>query len=342
MPHFVDFLNDDRLAGIRLNSAMMSLVELDKELEIIEDEVEPGTVPLYYDIKGRQLRVEEIIPLKTHLELILNHPITVQTPTPVLFKAGADHALLESVEDDGRRLVFRGGPRYSVRAGESLHIRHPSLEIYGPLFTSLEKEKISKVRAAGLDKWFLSYVEKQSDVDEFRELVGRDAELMLKIESKKGMKFVAQEFRKKDNVSLIAARGDLYVELDHPHEILAATKLILAKDPGACVASRLMLSTVRSPIPSCSDFSELAWLYDIGYRKVMLCDELCLKQEFLGPAVSAFDAFRGSYVEARLREAADRAFNASSEDLGKAAVWDAYKKSQGLVEQFPTRRGKEK
>lgn len=293
MPHFVDFLNDDRLAGIRLNSAMMSLPELDEQLEIIDDEMDPGTVPLYYDIKGRQLRVEEIIPSKTHLELILNHPISVATPTPVLFKAGADHALLEDVH--GKHLVFRGGPQYSVRAGESIHIRHPSLVIHGPLFTDLEKEKIAKVRAAGLDKWFLSYVEKQTDVDEFRELVGQSAELMLKIESKQGMRFVAQEFRKQDNVSLIAARGDLYVELDQPHEILAATKLIVETDPEACVASRLLLSTVRSSVPSCSDFSELAWLYDIGYRKVMLCDELCLKQEFLGPAVGAFDAFRDSY-----------------------------------------------
>lgn len=320
MPHFVDFLNDDRLAGIRLNSAMMSLPELDEQLEIIDDEVDYATVPLYYDIKGRQLRVEEIIPLKTHLELILNHPISVQAPTTVLFKAGADHAVLESVEDGGRRLVFRGGPQYSVRAGESLHIRHPSLRIHGPLFTDLEKEKIAKVRAAGLDKWFLSYVEKQTDVDEFRELVGQNAELMLKIESKQGMRFVAREFRKQDNVSLIVARGDLYVELDQPHEILAATKLIVEKDPEACVASRLMLSTVRSSVPSCSDFSELAWLYDIGYRKVMLCDELCLKQEFLGPAVGAFDAFRDSYVESKVREAMQRVFDASPEELGEAAV----------------------
>lgn len=299
MAHFVDFLNDDRLAGIRLNSAMMSLPELDKELEIIDDEAEPGTVPLYYDIKGRQLRVIKAIAHKTHLELILNHPITVETPTPVLFKAGADHALLESV--DGNRLVFRGGPRYSVRDGESLHIRHPSLQIHGPLFTDIEKEKIEKVRAAGLTRWFLSYVEKAQDIDEFRELVGTDAELMLKIESKQGMRFVAQEFKKQDGVTLVAARGDLYVELDQPHEILAATRLIVEKDPEACVASRLMLSTVRSPVPSCSDFSELAWLYDIGYRKVMLCDELCLKHEFLGPAVGAFDAFRESYVFDRRR-----------------------------------------
>jgi pyruvate kinase len=295
-PHFKSFLNDDRLSGIRLNSAMMALTELDRELSIVKREQGTRTVPLFYDIKGRQLRIEEVIPNPDHLEIRLNHPITVNTPTPVLFKAGADAALLESIEDDGYRLVFEGGPKYVVRAGESLHIRHPSLCVGGNQFTDAELSKIDRVRKSGFTKWFLSYVESQRDIDEFRELVGKDADVMLKIESKKGLEYVEREFKKQDNLTLVVARGDLYVELLMPHEILAAQKMLIEKDPKACVASRLLLSIVRSPVPSCTDFSELAWLYDIGYRNIMLCDELCLKEEFLGPAVSAFDAFRDSYT----------------------------------------------
>ncbi len=298
-PHFRPFLNDPRLSGIRLNSAMMALPELDKELKIVEAERHEGTVPLFYDIKGRQLRIVEVLPETSHLEIRLNHPISVTTPTPVLFKAGADTALLERVVDDGYRLVFRGGPKYMVREGESIHIRHPSLVVGGDQFVPSELEKIARVKKAGFTKWFLSYVESQRDVDEFLELVGRDAEVMLKIESKKGLEYVSREFKKRDNLTLVTARGDLYVELDRPHEILTAQKMILAHDPEACVASRLLLSIVRSPVPACSDFSELAWLYDIGYRNIMLCDELCLKEEFLGPAVAAFDAFRESYANDR-------------------------------------------
>jgi len=294
--HFKSFLNDDRLAGIRLNSAMMALPELAKELAIVEEFQRDDTVPLFYDIKGRQLRIEEVIPLKAHLEIRLNRPVKVKTPTPVLFKAGADAALLESIEDDGYRLVFRGGPKYMVRAGESLHIRHPSLSVGGSQFTKAEMEKISAVKKSGFTKWFLSYVQNQRDVDEFMELVGRDAEVMLKIEDRQGLDYVARDFRKKPNLSLVTARGDLYVELEHPHDILEAQRLIVMKDPEACVASRLLLSVIRSPVPSCTDFSELAWLYDIGYRNIMLCDELCLKDEFLAPAVAAFDAFRESYT----------------------------------------------
>jgi hypothetical protein len=302
-PHFRHFASDARLGGIRLNSAMISQAELDSELAAIADS--DGVVPLHFDIKGRQLRVTEVLENPTRLDIRLNHPIKVRTPTPVLFKAGADDALLERVEEDGHRLVFRGGPRFMVRPGESLHIRHHSLRVGGPQFTDAELAKIASVKAAGCKKWYLSYVESQTDVDEFLELVGRDAEVSLKIESKKGLFYAANEFKKKENLRLVAARGDLYVELEKPHEILGALRLIIEKDADALVGSRILLSMIPPPprdddtealVPSCADFLEMGWLADAGYRSMMLCDELCLRRNLLASAVNAFDAFRQEYV----------------------------------------------
>ncbi len=291
--HFPYFAEDDRLAGIRLNSAMIDHSILGNELAILKrTKVVP---PLYFDIKGQQLRVEEFHPNPNYLDITLNHSISVQTPTVVLFKAGEDWARLAKVTEGGRRLIFDGGPKYMVKAGESLHIRHPSLKVTGPVFTESELKKIQTVREAGFTRWFLSYVENQRMVDEFRELVGRDAQVMLKIESKKGLEYVARDFRKESNLSLVAARGDLFVEVDKPHDIMAALKLIIQNDPEACAGSRMLLSMVNSPVPSCSDLADLAWMYDIGYRNMMLCDELCLKHESLDVAVSAFEAFKGVY-----------------------------------------------
>jgi hypothetical protein len=290
-PHFARFADDKRLAGIRLNSAMMTQADLDKELPLAK-----ATVPLFFDIKGRQMRVAEVLDNGGHhLDIRLNHPIRVKTPTEVLFKAGADWAVLHHLEEDGKRLVFQGGPQYNVLPGESLHIRHPSLEVTGSIFTDLERAKIETVKKAGFKRWFLSYVEKQSDVDEFRELVGRNDEIWLKIESKKGLEYVATKFVKKPDLTLVTARGDLYVELERPHEILQAVKLIIEKDREACLGSRLLLSVISDPVPSCADWHELAWLYDIGYRRLMLCDELCLRGELLSTAVNAFNAFRSTY-----------------------------------------------
>ena len=292
-PHFKKFVDDDRVSSIRLNSAQMSVPELDEEL----DKISKMRVakPLYYDIKGRQLRVTEAIPNDNYLDIRINHAIEVDTPTPVLFKAGADHSLLLDVSENGKRLKFKGGPRYLVRAGESLHIRDESLQVFGEQFTPVELEKIQKVRDAGFKYWFLSYVQTQTDVDEFRKLVGDDAQVMLKIEDKKGLEYVKHTFVKTPNTSLCLARGDMYVELDRPHEILNATKLLLKKDPDALCGSRLLLSTIHDPVPSCADWNELAWLADIGYKNMMLCDELCLKDELLSRAVNAFDAFKHDY-----------------------------------------------
>lgn len=300
-PHFDKFAEDERLAGIRLNSAMINNAELESALGIIANR---KTLPLWYDVKGRQLRVEEVHFNENYLDITINHPIIVETPTPVLFKAGEDACLLHKIVD-GRRLIFQGGPNWLVRPGESLHIRHPSLKVGKPLFTDIELKKIDQVKKAGFKKYFLSYVGSQYEVDTFQEIVGKDAEIYLKIEDKKGLDFVTRKFKKQDNIRLVAACGDLYVEVDRPHEILAALKLIIEKDPEACAGSRILLSIIKkegteitcNPVPSFSDFCQVAWLKDIGYKTLMLCDELCLHENLLSTAVAVFEQFRKDYAQ---------------------------------------------
>lgn len=303
-PHFEKFARDRRIASIRLNSAMMSIPELDVEL----DKISRMNIKtsLYYDIKGRQLRITEVIPNDDHLDIRINHPISVDLPTPVLFKAGEDVCNLYKIEEDGTRLIFFGGPKYNVKTGESFHIRDNSLIVTGPQFTQTELDKIEKVKKAGFKNWFLSYVESQQDVDEFVNLVGDDAIINLKIENKKGIEYVKKDFVKRDGLNLVAARGDLYVEVDMPHQILDVVKLIINVDPDAIVGSRILLSVIHNAVPSCADFHELAWLTDIGYKNMMLCDELCLSGNLLNRAVNVFDSFRKEYKSTKLISIPDR------------------------------------
>jgi pyruvate kinase len=297
-PHFEDSINDKRISSIRFNSAGAKTDEdLEKEFSILGDR--SCAIPLYFDVKGRQLRITEVYAYKDRLELDINHPVEVCTPAPVLFKAGADSALLKEVTNGGTHLIFKGGPEWMVTKYESLHIRHPSLKVLGPTFLEPEIKRVERARQVGFNKFYLSYVECQQDIDEFCELVG-DSEIKLKIENKRGLEFVSNRFVKRDGISLVAARGDLYVELDKPHEILSALKLIISKDPEAQAGSRIMLSIAQEPVPSCADFLELAWMYDIGYRDMLLCDEICLKEDLFSVAVGAFDAFRKEYGKTRV------------------------------------------
>jgi hypothetical protein len=287
--HFPRFARDSRLSwGIRINSAMMSVEEMAKELALCAA-AKPLFLP-WWDAKGRQLRIEWVDPSTGHLELRLNHAIRVETatnPVPVLFKGGNDGAQLVGLAENGRRLIFADGPKYHLNEGESLHIRHPSLTILDSQFTPPEVLKLEVARSAGFKRYCLSYAQSQRDVDEFLEIVGRDCEVILKIEDQKGLEFVAREFRKRDGLMLMAAAGDLYVELERPHQIMAAHRLIISKDPQAFRGSRLLLSVVAGPVPDCADFVELAWLWDIGFRHFMFCDEICLNEEALDTAISA-------------------------------------------------------
>lgn len=92
----------------------------------------------------------------------------------------------------------------------------------------------------------------------------------------------------------MAARGDLYVEVDHPHEIIAAQRLIIEKDPDALVGSRMLLSLFNSNVPSCSDICELELLKNMGYKSFLLCDDLCKKGTALHRAVDTFTALSSS------------------------------------------------
>lgn len=298
--HFEKFANDSRLSGIRLNSAAIQKPELEKALELIKH-LGPS-VPLWYDVKGRQLRIEHVHYNDKYLDIVLNHPIRVRTPVPVLFKGGEDEALLLRLEEDGRRLIFQpGGPRWMVRSGDSIHIRDSSLKIGQPLFTDAELAKIEHAVNAGFKRYFLSYVGSQYEVDQFRELVGKDSEIYLKIEDLKGLEFVSR-FKKEENIHLAAACGDLYVEVDRPHQIIPALKLIIEKDPEALVGSRVLLSIIKkteipgqktvigcNPVPSLADFLQIEWLIDKGYKTIMLCDELCLHEDLLSVGIAALN-----------------------------------------------------
>lgn len=335
--HFNRFRTDTRLAGIRVNPAAIPGVEFDREMMLAFNSY-GGKVPLYFDVKSRQMRVAEVHENENHLDITLNHAISVQTPTEVLFKAGADFAVLHHLEEGGKRLIFQGGPQYNIYAGESLHIRHPSLKVHGPIFTPEELTRIETAKRTGFERWFLSYVEAETDVDQFLELVGKKAEVWLKIESPRGLEYVRRSFNKKltPNLVLVAARGDMYVELERPHEILGAMQQLIQADPEACVGSRLLLSLCSAgtvvtkmlgrlaalgvtpaeakkwaaelfdPVPSCADWNELAWLYDVGFRRFLLCDELCLEGKILGTAVNAFEAFRGGYQKLEQHKETER------------------------------------
>jgi pyruvate kinase len=148
------------------------------------------------------------------------------------------------------------------------------------------------MRQLGMRRVMLSYVEGPADADEVRALLP-DAEIALKIETPRGVAY-ARKHRATQG-RLMAARGDLYVEVLNPHRIIGALREIVAADPQAIVASRLFDSLAASPVPECADITDVAFLLTLGYRTFMLGDQVCMRRDSVLEALNLLEAVVGQF-----------------------------------------------
>jgi pyruvate kinase len=119
------------------------------------------------------------------------------------------------------------------------------------------------------------------------------AEVVLKIESQRGLEFAkrygAQHGR------LMAARGDLYVEVLQPHKVISALRVVIDGDKNAIVASRLFDSLAWQPVPVSADITDAGYLLEIGYRTFMLGDQICMKRDSVIEALNLLEAIAGEF-----------------------------------------------
>ena len=187
---------------------------------------------------------------------------------------------------DGDRLILDESPRRVVGPGESVNIIADDLRIDGTL-TATDRAYLAAMRSVGLRTAMLSYVERPEDVAEVRELLP-DAEIVLKIESRRGLALARSSGTALGR--LMAARGDLYVEVLEPHRIVGAVRELIAADPDAIVASRIFPSLATGAVPSCSDISDVAFCLSLGYRTFMLGDEVCQRRDSVIAALNLLSA----------------------------------------------------
>lgn len=284
VPPYASFLSElaehPLVTGFRLNTVMPIRGE-------------PGDVlaklagfgrTLFIDLKGRQLRVVgAAVPPFT--EVKVSHRIrALRTPAVAYFEDGREAA--EVAATDGDRLILADGPRRVVGPGESINIPCPTLEIEGTL-TDTDRAYVAAARSLGLNDYMLSYVERREDVEELRGL-DPDARVVLKIESVRGLDLAAEHGARLGR--LMAARGDLYVEVGRPHRLLAALREVIARDPAAIVASRLFPSLATGDVPAAQDVTDAAYLIGLGYRTFLLGDEVCLRRDSVIAALNLLEA----------------------------------------------------
>jgi len=288
-PPYAPFLDEvarhPLVSGFRLNTVMPLREGPAETLERLRGYGQP----VWIDLKGRQLRVVGAA-IPPYSEVRLSHSIQVDTPVDAFFSDGTECVRVAAV--DGDRLILEDGPRRLVGPGESVNIVHPSLKISGTL-TDTDKAYLKAMLAVSLNKVMLSYVESASDIQEVQALLP-GAEVMLKIETQRGL-----DFTRKHGSSygrLMAARGDLYVEVLRPHRMVSALRQIISADPQAVVASRIFDSLAHHPVPESADISDAAFLLSLGYRTFLFGDVVCLQRDTIIEALNLLEAVAAEFT----------------------------------------------
>lgn len=290
-PYMEKVLRHKIVSGIRLNTVMPVTETLEDVLKRMNDLAKKYDKTLYIDLKARQLRIKTYgIPPFTEIEL--THNIKVNTPVRAYFGNGEDYATVLKV--DKNRLIMQEGPKRMVGPGESVNIPDTSLHVDGYL-TDTDKKYIEAAKKIGLHDYILSFVETKNDIEELIKL-DKESNIIAKIESVKGMDYVVNQYSKeKSNARLMAARGDLYIELGMPHEVIDATEKIIKKDNDAIVASRIFTSLSRGLQPCCEDIGDADNLLRMGYRTLMFGDDICLREESVMSGLNLLYAMAEKY-----------------------------------------------
>ncbi len=289
---YSSFLQDiatiQAVSGIRLNTVMpIREGRYEEKLRALTAAITPK--PLWIDLKARQLRVTEFANTP-YTAVTISHTITVNLPNLVYFDNGNITGKL--VDIDGNKLILEDYVGRLIGPGESVNIVDDSLEyLESELLTERDQMYLELAHKLGIRHLMLSFVEGKEDVAHLKSLYPESV-IMAKIESKRGLDRLEEIAHVSDAV--MAARGDLYTELDYPHHIVDALKRIRRiGGEDSVAASRMLGSLLKRPVPSCPDIMDLEFLKEMGYTKFLIGDDICFKRDLLMQAIRIFTAIFG-------------------------------------------------
>ena len=275
-----EMLSFDEISEYRFNSGVNQLMSTREIIESLKQIEEQTKKKVWIDLKGRQLRVETWAN-PSYEAIELNHEIEIEYPARVIFRDGTTS---EIIRCRGNKILLSNSPYHALGKGQSVNIDAKSLEIKGYL-TEQDKELISMSKEYDLNDYMASFIEEMNDLIEIIKR-NKKANIVAKIESIKGLKFILENTLTIDTMS---ARDDLYTSLNHSYQTIRYLKKIIKKDPNAICASRIFESLQRQQNISLSDFEDLELMYQFGYRTFMLQDDI--KGETLQKTIKGWREF---------------------------------------------------
>lgn len=264
---------------VRFNTGVHSFMSIQDTVKYFKDLSSKYSKKVWIDIKGRQLRIIKWAdPLYSCIEL--NHNIEVEYPAKIFFRNG-DCVNITHIE--GNKVLVDPLPKQALGAGQSVNIIAKNIAIDGYL-TDTDKHYLQACRQEGLNDIMASFVESFDDLSQILRIVP-NANIVSKIESLKGIEFVSENIIS----GLMAARDDLFIESGQNYSMLNLLKIIIERDPQAICASKIFTSLEKRDNVDFADYADLHLMYSLGYRRFMLCDNVC--NYSLKKAIDAWEGF---------------------------------------------------
>ncbi len=271
--------------GVRYNTGGDSPYAPKHILEIIKPLIDRYQKAFYVDLEGRQMRVAHWTPQSRGV-VTLNRDFDIELPGKIHFRRAGWFEIISALPEE-KKIFFkpvRTKEEYYFGESQSVHVIAKNFEVRGYL-GGLDYEYIQESVNLGIANFMLSFVEEWADVMEFEETYqacgrGRDlpkSNLVLKIESQKGIELVEKNSKRTlAEFQLMAARDDLFLGfVQKRNRILDALKLIVAKNPRAILASKIMMGLLEYPHElTLGDMTDIKLMSQFGYKHFMLADEL--------------------------------------------------------------------
>lgn len=255
----------DEISAYRFNSGVNQLMSNKEIIEILLKIKEETKKKIWIDLKGRQLRITSWADPKYEV-IELNHDISLEYPAKVIFR---DNTSSEIIRCKGNKIVLKDAPYHALGKGQSINIHAKSLEIKSYL-TEQDKELIEFSKRYDLNDYMASFIEEIDDLIEILD-INKNANIIVKIESVKGLKFILENTL---NLNIMSARDDLYTNLNNSYQTIKYLKELIKKDKNAICASKIFTSLNNYQYPDLKDYEDLELMYEIGYRNFMLQDDI--------------------------------------------------------------------
>lgn len=262
----LNVFKNSNISEVRFNTGANTQMTIPETVRFLKEMSQKYSKKVWIDIKGRQLRIAKWAdPLYSCIEL--NHNVDVLYPAKICFRNG-DCLNITHIKD-GNKVFVDPLPRQALGSGQSVNIIANDVEIDGYL-TGTDKEYLTECKKVGMNDIMASFVEKYDDFWQILNLLPK-ANIISKIESIKGINFISNN----SIPNLMAARDDLYIESGQNYNMIKHLQKIIEVDPKAICASRIFNSLEKRETVDFADYSDLALMYKMGYRRFMLCDNVC-------------------------------------------------------------------